>query len=242
MSYSTANDDPNYRLDLIHLANMRRYDPGVTCVQLFIATSMVGDGPALHDPHEGGLIVKRNTSLKSNVGRDFSSCALNLRLIAEEASPDDYILFTNRSGYGPTMDGWYSKYIEQYHRHPNVQLCGTSINFLGHPDLPHPNTTHVQTYAFMGKMRDFAEFVEQFPGERETERLQVIQEGEIGLSRRIMERGGAITSLAWPEVAFTKSMPNSPAHPFKDIKGDLSGLPFLYRMKEYENIYGHPDI
>jgi len=244
LSYVTANDDPGYAVDFANFDNMVRHDPGVPRVEMYIAVS-----EATPRSRRDERIVSRFGSrlgaspvisvesavFKSNVGRDFSSAACNLRLIARASEDDDFILFLNRSAYGPLSAGWYHRYVAQYTRHPNTQLCGSTINFCGHPDLPpRHQTTHVQTYAFMGRVRDFREFVDDFPGERETERLSVIDAGEIGLSGRILDRGGALTCLAWPEHVFDRSAPASSELPHRDVKEEVRGLPFLYRAPGYQ--------
>jgi hypothetical protein len=91
----------------------------------------------------------------------------------------------------------------------------------------------VQTYAFMGTVGAFREFLDDFPGEQETERLGVIDAGEIGLSGRILNRGGALTCLAWPEYVFDKNEPTSAELPHRDIKEEVRGLPFQYRARVY---------
>jgi hypothetical protein len=243
LSYVTANDDPGYAVDFANFRNMVRRDPGVPRIEMYIAVS-----EAVPRSRSDERIVSRlerrlgaspiisveNIAFKSNVGRDFSSAAYNLRLIARMAGDDDFILFLNRSAYGPLSGGWYHRYVVQYMKYPNAQLCGSTINFCGHPDLPpRHQTTHVQTYAFMGTVGDFREFLDDFPGEQETERLGVIDAGEIGLSGRILNRGGALTCLAWPEYVFDKNEPTSAELPHRDIKEEVRGLPFQYRARVY---------
>jgi hypothetical protein len=244
LSYVTANDDPGYAVDFANFGNMVRRDPGVPRIEMYIALSEATPRGRRDErivsrlesrPGASPIIAVENTAFKSNVGRDFSSAAYNLRLIARVAGDEDFVLFLNRSAYGPLTGDWYHRYVAQYLKYPNAQLCGSTINFCGHPDLPRRDrTTHVQTYAFMGRVRDFREFVDDFPGERETERLGVIDAGEIGLSGRILNRGGALTCLAWPEYIFDRNEPASSELPHRDIKEEVRGLPFQYRARGYE--------
>ena len=243
LSYATANDDPGYAYDFAHFGNMLRRDPGVPRVEMYLAISEATPRSRRDERTSARLaaqleaserICLRSMDFKSNVGRDFSSAASNLRRIAQAAGDDDFVLFLNRSAYGPLTDNWYHQYVAQYLKFANAQLCGSTINFCGHPNLPPRSAaTHVQTYVFLGRMRDFSQFLDYFPGERETERLRVIDEGEIGLSNRILNGGGALTCLAWPDYAFTKDAATSSALPHRDIKEEVRGLPFQYRAEGY---------
>jgi hypothetical protein len=244
LSYATANDDPGYAYDFAHFANMLRHRSGVPQVELYVAVSEATPRTR-RDERIAALLKRRfnadspvklrSLEFKSNLGRDFSSAAHNLRLIAQRADDQDFLLFLNRSAYGPLTDDWYLRYVEQYLRFPSTQLCGSTINLCGHPNLPpRPHATHVQTYAFLGRMRDFRPFLDDFPGERETERLRVIELGEIGLSARILERGGSLTCLAWPDRYLSRAQSTWPDLPHRDIKEEVQGLPFHYRAKGYK--------
>jgi hypothetical protein len=244
LSYATANDDPAYVVDFTHFANLRAHHPGVPLVTMLIAVSAVEPVgrrdkrarrrmfAAFRNCRE---IQVENVVFKSNVGRDFSSHSQNLSLIASQASDEDFVLFVNRSAYGPTMDNWYSAFVKQYSRFPNIGLCGSTINFLGHPQRPSPPpNTHVQTYVFLAKMEVLRSYVGRFPGENEVERLHVITEGEIGLSGRILAEGWGLTCLAWPDDVFTAESPTRATLPMRDIKKDVQNLPFIYRSESYE--------
>jgi hypothetical protein len=248
MSYSTANEG-DYQEDFFNFLKLAERAPGVEKVQLYIAVSEVKTKTARDEKALEQLraLAERNPRIevkaltfKSNIGRDFSSAAVNLRLIERTAQPEDFVLFTNRSGYGPLCDNWYGAYVEQYRRFPDVHLCGSSISFMGHPDgIRRANDTHVQTYAFLSQMRHLEKFLEYFPAEDKTVRLDVIDYGEIAISQRMMEAGGALTCLAWPEHKFDSRQPVAERLPHADIKREIVNVPFVYKRKLWRNTFGH---
>jgi hypothetical protein len=245
MSYSTANEG-DYKEDLFNFSCLAMQSPGVKKIYLYISVSEAREASKRDNRILSRLarIAESNRSIevrsvrkKSNIGRDFSSAAFNLRLISQEAHDEDFILFVNRSCYGPLSDNWYAKYVEQYCRYEQVALCGSTINFSGHPEgRNRTNTTHVQTYMFLSQFQWMKVFLEHYPAEDEAKRIDIIDNGEILLSQRIIERGGALTCLAWPQFKFDESMRTSSELPLYDIKSEVSALPFLYKRSSLHSI------
>src|SRR5690606_2606322 len=172
--YATANDSFFYMKDLRNLRRIKDLDPGVDRVFLFIAVSEVRQSnpmdrlfvtmaKAMFRDHATITLVELFS--KSNIGRDFSSYELLLNKVKKIASDEDYILFQNRSGYGPFRTGWYKIFVQQFERFGDVALCGSTINFLDHPsrslkaDLP-----HIQTYSFLSTLHFMKMLGDRFPG------------------------------------------------------------------------------
>ena len=244
MSYATANEG-DYHEDYLHFSNLAQFDPGVDKISLYIAISEVKKRSSSDEKKIYSLariaennkkIIVKTVQFKSNTGRDFSSAATNLRSIYPTASQDDYVLFVNRSAYGPHCHSWYKTYINQYEKFQNVFLCGSTINFLGHPNtrMQRSTHTHIQTYAYLSQIRHLSMILKHFPGEGEDTRLGVIDHGEVGLSQFFMEAGGAITCLAWPDHYFDQVKPNCYDLPQQDIKKESSTYPFKYKYKSYK--------
>jgi hypothetical protein len=246
LAYLTANDRRGFAVDYLHFRNMARRDPGVPLVEITIAVSEVRPFSRSDRRAVEGLVrcAARSPWLrvraviwKGNIGRDFGSAQACLRSIAEDARGDDYVMVRNRSAYGPLLDDWYSAYISQYLRHPDTGLVGSTINLVGHPRIPGGAdggaATHVQTYVYLSEWRHLEPLLDDYPASGCVERLDVIAQGEIGLSRRIMENGLRISSLQWPAYAFGASSPDEPSLPHEDIKGRVGGLPFLYKFRGY---------
>ncbi|MGL1935624.1 MAG: hypothetical protein OCD01_11405 [Fibrobacterales bacterium] len=207
--YATANDSKYYFEDIKNLIRISEINHGVSHVELYIAISRVRD-ESFFDTFFMSTVRKifeghanytlREIFFKDNVGRDFSSYAELLKRVLIQGDASDYVFIQNRSACGPYVEGWYAQFIHQYSKSDLVALCGSTINFLDHPhrsnreDLP-----HVQTYALLSQASHLEKIKDNFPGATETERLQIILNGEIGLSAFFLERGFSITCLEWPE-------------------------------------------
>lgn len=207
--YATANDSRYYYRDIQNLLRIKNTYSGVNKVVMYVAISEVNKKNYLDSVfvwavkklfNKDASIELRNVIIKNNRGRDFSSYAIMNSLIQKEASPDDYVFFQNRSGYGPFRKGWLKEIILQYEKYDNTAICGSTINFSDHPKRSQrKNLQHVQTYAFLMKVSFLEQLRGEFPGEKENLRLNIILNGEIGLSQFFLERGYGITCMEWPD-------------------------------------------
>jgi hypothetical protein len=227
--YATANDDRFYYRDIQNLLRIKNTDPGVTKIQLYVAISEVEKINSIDRTfiwavkklfYQHPSIVLKKIFFKTNIGRDFSSYSIMNYFIKDEAAPDDYVFFQNRSGYGPFREGWLNEIILQYKKFDRTAICGSTINFRDHPnrsqkkDLP-----HVQTYAFLTKILFLEKLGNFFPGAKESSRLEIILQGEIGLSQFFIRRGFGITCMEWPDEYI-----NNESKPInnKDIKDSVA--------------------
>jgi hypothetical protein len=169
---------------------------------------------------------------KGNIGRDFSSAEACLRSMADAIGDDDYVLVRNRSAYGPSRSGWYKEFVAQYERHPNTGLVGSTINLLGHPLRPSGGSpTHVQTYAYLSQWRNLVGLADAYPASRCVERLQLIVDGEIGLSQHILAHDLGISCLLWPDELF-RADSAIPSHlPWSDQKSGSRARALCLRYK-----------
>ncbi len=239
MCYSTANDT-DFFLDFMNFSRLARHDPGVSEVELFLVISEVHPATDVESRMAEKLmrlaaqnpkIRCRSIRFKSNVGRDFSSAALGLAQMLEEGSDSDYCLFVNRSGYGPFEDAWFARYVDHLVA-SGAALVGTTINFSGHPKgMRGKINTHVQTYAYLAKLSTMRPLDGQFPAEYETNRVALIDAGEIGLSAWIMQNGGTLSCLFWPAHSFSKHNPVAKELPQTDMKKIANCFPFLYKRR-----------
>lgn len=244
LAYLTANDSPHYQADFLNFRHMTRHDPGVERVELYIAVSRVRPFTATDQAAIHGLLqmasecpwLRPHVVLwKGNTGRDFSSAEACLNAIGDDgAGPQDYVMVRNRSAYGPTQRDWYAQYVAQYERFEDTGLVGSTINFRGHPLLPTDGpTTHVQTYAYLSQWNHFAPLATAYPASRCTDRLELINAGEIGLSRRMLERGLSISCLHWPNERFTLQRQHAEHLPQTDIKSRAVSLSLRYKYAAY---------
>ncbi|WP_200975122.1 hypothetical protein [Echinicola sp. 20G] len=206
--YATANDKRLYLKDIQNLIRIRNTPHGVDKVILLIAISKVKSLTVfdklfirtirkLFDQHPN--IELRSIYFKENIGRDFSSYATLHRRVKSMANNEDYIFFQNRSGIGPYKKSWLASFAHQFNRFDNIAICGSTINFKDHHGRSQDNLPHVQTYAFLTKPKFLNMFGDAFPAESESERLKIILNGEIGLSRFFLEQGLRITCMEWKD-------------------------------------------
>lgn len=209
--YVTANEKRLYLGDIGNLLQISKMDSGCNNkVQLIIAISEVkpkGIWDSIFIKIAKNIfknhpqIELRDVFFKSNLGRDFSSFGrMKEWVINDSDSDNNYIFFQNRSGQGPFLNNWYGDYIRQFNKFQNVAICGASINFNDYYKLSdRTDLPHVQTFAFMSQVRYMKMIPSSFPGEKETDRTQVISKGEIGLSQFFLKKGFGITCMKWKE-------------------------------------------
>jgi len=246
--YATANDDPRYVADKKNLIRLSRIKSGTDKIILIIAISEVNKKSSsdqvflnyIYDLFSCHSFISLQTVFfKTNVGRDFSSYAQMLRLIQNSCILDDYLFFLNRSSRGPYRKEWARIFIEQYNRFENIAICGSTINLVGKSN----NSTieslspHVQTYSFLTQMKHLVVLENNFPAEGETDRLRIIQNGEIELSRKMLAIGMGITCIEWPDVALydTEQIPDH--LPRKDIKNCVKKKHIFYHRKYFKRKY-----
>lgn len=210
--YVTANDKQFYWRDILNLMRLRAKSSGVEQVELYIIISTAKPLNWLDDlflktikkaflQHQE--ISLKEIQFKDNIGRDFGSFSCFLTAIQQEAKENDYVFFQNRSGYGPFLQDWYKRYIVQFNKFSNVALCGATINGMDHHERSDQSMPHVQTFSFLSQKKILDQLGNSFPAEKETERMNIILNGEIELSQTFLRKGFSITSIEQPEIPIT---------------------------------------
>ena len=237
LCYATANDKRFYLQDIKNLVNICNCNSGVDKLYLYISISKIREIDWFDKIFVNTVILLFNDcatidlveiSFKENIGRDFSSYSLMSKKILQVAKSNDYVFFRNRSACGPFLTNWYLLYIDQFMLHEKVAIIGSTINFNDHPERSfNTNLPHVQTYAFLTKVKYLEMLRESFPGEKETTRLNIILNGEIGLSQFFLKNGFYIKCLEWPgKLIEEKSQPLASS----DCKeGVIEDHPFYHR-------------
>ncbi len=243
LGYLTANDDPTFLIDYLNIKNMIRYHPGVLSISVCIAISSVRDldkNDRKKIDRMKRLMMKCNhisgvhILVKDNIGRDFSSAESCLNYFSGDINDGDYVMIKNRSGYGPLSDNWYTAYVDQNKKLPDGGLTGSTINQNGHPQrLQNGVPTHVQTYVYLSQWVHFKILKNNFPGSVAMDRLDVIAEGEIGLSHSFLKRGLQINCLHWSEHIFDSDRIFYKELPSFDVKKTVKKLPIHYKYRHY---------
>jgi hypothetical protein len=243
LAYLTANDSQHYQADFLNFRHMARWRPGVERIQIYIAVSEVRPFTSIDRAAIEGLLAiaaacewldVRAVFWKGNVGRDFSSAEVCLQAIGQQAQADDLVMVRNRSSYGPSQPDWYRRYADQLERFPTTGLVGSTINLCSHPRraIPRP-WVHVQTYAYLSRWRFLKPLAAAYPGARCTDRLQLIEEGEYGLSKHMLLQGAGLSCLLWPNEYFSEANAVAPHLPQQDLKETARALPLRYRYAGY---------
>lgn len=207
--YATANDKRFYLEDIKNLKRILMHDAGVGKIYLYIAISLVNKQSYWDDLFVKNIskmfsnqdrVILKSIFFKDNRGRDFSSYSELKKMILPFTSDSDYVFFQNRSACGPYFDNWLVQFIEHFNKHDSIALCGSTINFNDHPKRSQRNDLpHIQTYAFVTSLKYLNMLPKVFPGEKEVDRLQIILNGEIGLSQFYLKRQFSIVCLEWPD-------------------------------------------
>lgn len=149
----------------------------------------------------------RHVHFRDNHGQDFGAYDLGYRLLQREGYEGD-VLFMNSSVAGPHRPMWLAKYREQFRRHPNVGLCGISLNSHDTTKDDGRFAPHVQSYFLYTNMQILKRAVGARLFEVDAkDKLDVIEHGEIGISARVLDAGYGITSSSFPEFAYHKGEP-----------------------------------
>ena len=236
--YATANDNRFYFKDIQNLLYLKNTHSGYKQLVLYIAISEVKKFNSIDKLfikmikkmfYEHPSIVLKEVYFKDNIGRDFSSFETLFHKVKKIATLHDYILFQNRSGFGPFRENWYKQFVKQFEKFESIEICGSTINFSDNPkrslrnDLP-----HVQTYSFLTKLFYF-DMLKPFPGSTETDKTSIINNGEIGLSQFFLERKYKITCIEWPNEEITN---NSKPIASKDTKSKVKAKHYFYHRND----------
>ncbi|MCJ8328540.1 MAG: hypothetical protein HRT89_03025 [Lentisphaeria bacterium] len=125
------------------------------------------------------------------------------------------VMFINSSVSGPHSDGWLDKYEELFLSHSQIGLSGTTTNTSPAKDAGVSTQEHVQSwllYSDMSILKDcFGDSL--LSNASYKTKLDVIENGEIYISQKILNKGYGINCMAFPKLHFFKG--DSWPYPFK---------------------------
>tara|TARA_B100000809_G_scaffold63282_2_gene59988 strand:- start:9447 stop:10292 length:846 start_codon:yes stop_codon:yes gene_type:complete len=239
--YATANESHLYLKDIQNLSYIKNNYSGYEKVHLYIAVSEVKEQNnydkcffkmAKSMFYNHASIILKEIYFKSNIGRDFSSFESLFHKVNKNACEDDYILFQNRSGFGPCRDNWYQEFVTQFEKFDSIAICGSTISFKDHAKRSSSyNVPHIQTYSFLTKVSYMKMLEGKFPGAKETNRYDIICNGEIGLSQFFLNIDYKITCIEWPNEVISK---NSEPISKKDVKRIVTQKHFFYHREYFK--------
>jgi hypothetical protein len=140
--------------------------------------------------------------LRPNSSMDIGAYDHGYRALVREGY-DGEVLYMNSSAVGPFQAGWLHRYLEPLRAHDAVGLCGISLNSHDTSRCPASFDPHVQSFFLLTHMRVLKQSMgPQLLSRRLGDKLDVIRSGEIGLSRRVLQAGYAITCRWFPGFVY----------------------------------------
>ncbi|WP_088890381.1 hypothetical protein [Leptolyngbya ohadii] len=115
------------------------------------------------------------------------------------------VVFINSSVRGPQEDGWLRKYKTLFEAEPDTGFCGISLNsHYQAPDARFFFLPHVQSFFIYTSM---AVLEKVFPnglleGKNIVDKNELVEQGEVGISTRVLQAGLGIRSSSFPEFFY----------------------------------------
>jgi hypothetical protein len=131
-----------------------------------------------------------------NSGRDFGMWGRALAKI--DLSRYQYVLFLNKSCYGPTQSQWLETFVNEFAKHPKAALVAPLLNYAG--------GWHGQTWAFMLKVGDVQDLLKNEPrafgNKMKFAPYWVFDSRELLISQYFLKQGRSIVGMVkhYPEV------------------------------------------
>jgi hypothetical protein len=131
------------------------------------------------------------------------------------------VCFMNSSVRSPDRENWMLDYHQILEENNYEGICGISLN--SHNTIAKPAffSPHVQSFFIHTTMKLMdSVFPQGFPtGEGTLNKLDLIEKGEIGISKKVLESGFGIASRAFPDFFYRQGME------WTIPEGDLRSLP-----------------
>lgn len=204
------------------LANLQRFRPGVEFYcNLIVNRGQSGYRPRWFDGLQFGQPDHHNTEqtyrdlqarypfvnrvlFRDNEGMDIGAYDHGLNDLRVEGHGGD-VVFMNSSIQGPSRHGWLAEYSALFHRDPGTGLCGITMNSRNTNLQPPPFMPHVQSMFLYSKMAVLDNvFPSGLSGTAESTKLQVILEGEIGISQRVVAAGYSLCCSSFPDFSYSE--------------------------------------
>lgn len=139
---------------------------------------------------------------RSNAGFDIGAYNFGLHLLQSRGYEGD-VLFMNSSVVGPRRDNWLRDYQNLFYNTMATGLCGITLNSHNTCSSCPVFAPHVQSFFIYTNTCVLSKaFGTELPGSNISEKDQLINEGEIGISKGVLEAGYSIRCSAFPNFTY----------------------------------------
>ncbi len=139
---------------------------------------------------------------RNNTGFDIGAYNFGFQLLQSQGYEGD-VLFMNSSVIGPSRDNWLRDYQCLFYNNTNTGLCGITLNSHNTCMSPPVFAPHVQSFFIYTNTSVLSDaFGTELPGSYISEKIQLIREGEIGISRKVLEAGYSIRCSTFPNFVY----------------------------------------
>lgn len=209
------------------LKNLQTYEPGIGYDLMLIINSVLQESkpifrqfPALIKRRQRQIKRRKARYLKlkqqyqiistlifreSNLGKDIGAYDFGFNELKKEGYTGDVVMM-NTNIRGPSENDWLINYYKLFRKHQNTGLCGVSLNSHDTTQTPPVFDPHVQSFFIYSTMEVLKKaFPNILPGaDFDVEKDKLIQTGEIGISRTILDMGYGIVASMFPEFHYKK--------------------------------------
>jgi hypothetical protein len=214
------------------LENMRRCASGVPFNLILVVNAASEEQKSVYRHLKQEFAFVRKVVFRSNVGFDFGAYDEGYRLLKSERYSGD-VVFMNCACNGPKKDGWLLAYWRIFHaKGQNVGAVGAStfayagqhvpagirrrirkmkkLPILGKAYAKYALkgyfSPHLQSYFIYTSMAVLADaFPDTLPGANVVgDKVQLITEGEVGLSQALLEAGYSLSCIQFDDYYYRK--------------------------------------
>jgi len=156
-----------------------------------------------------------NLYIRNNYAMDIGAYDYGFKICLNEGF-SGRIMFMNTSLHGPHSYDWLHKYEELFISNSQIGLSGATVSTFLNEITGKSYKEHVQSWLLYSDMRVLKDcFGDSLLSETSVynTKKDIIQNGEIGISQKILKNGYGINCMALPKLHFFKG--DSWPYPFK---------------------------
>lgn len=150
--------------------------------------------------------ILKKVIFRGNDDMDIGAYNLGIKYLREKSYQGDVILM-NSSVSPPNKSGWLAKYYKLFNHNENIGLCGITLNSSNTCIKPPPFDPHVQSFFLYTNMKVLDTALPNgltLCASASESKDNLVEQGEIGISRQILDAGYSITCSAFPEFIYFK--------------------------------------